>query len=87
MNTFRELLESIKILPDEKIDTFIKKEWPNKTVITYEYNAEASMELGKVLSDVIVTKDMKFMHIPSVLDSKTNILVNKIIKKYNIKEI
>lgn len=74
---FRELFnESIKKLSDENIDKTIKK-WGK--VVTFEYDAEAVLELGKK-DDVLVTKDKKYMHIrPGDFE--------EIIKKYKLKKL
>jgi len=74
---FRELFnESIKKLSDENIDKTIKK-WGK--AVTFEYDAEAVLELGKK-DDVLVTKDKKYMHIrPGDFE--------EIIKKYKLKKL
>lgn len=84
MITFKQHLnEALRILPDEKIDSFVSSEW--SSVVTYPYHSIASMELAKVLPDVIITKDKKWMHIPGALDTKMNKAVNRIEKEYGIK--
>jgi len=87
--TFRKYVnESIKKMSDDKIDTYIKKEYNGKAS-TFKYNPEAVHEIAVLLKndDVIVTKDMKFFHIPEVQDRKINNLINKILIKYNIDEV
>ena len=85
MNSFKKLLtESIRKMNDEKIDTFIKDKW-NGDVITFRYNEGAAMDFGKKYENVLVTSDKKFFHIPDV--SMMSAENNKIIKKYNLKEI
>ena len=86
MVTFKEFLnESIKKLSDEKIDKFIKDEWGQ--AYTYQYHAEAAVELGKVLPDVLISPDKKFMFIPATLPAKMSAEVSKIEAKYNLKEV
>jgi hypothetical protein len=82
---FKELyMESIRKMNDEKMDTFIKDVWKGK-VLTFKYNDGAVMEFGKKYDYVLVTSDRKFFHIPdNSLMKKEN---DKIIKKYNLKEI
>ena len=87
VKTYSEfLIEAIRNLNDDKIDKFIKDNWDN-SAITYKYNIEAIMEIAKIFSDVIITKDKKFFHIPSVQSSKQTTALNEIIKKYNLKEV
>lgn len=87
MKTFREIAEAIKKMSDDKIDSFISKEWNGKAT-TFSYNAEAVMEIAVVLKqdDVVVTKDMKFFHIPEITDRRMNNQISKILLKYNVKE-
>jgi len=80
------LIESIKSYGDDKIDKFIKDNWDN-SAITYEYNAEALMEMGKIWPDVIVTKDKKFFHIPAIQSLKQKAASDNVIKKFNLKEV
>jgi hypothetical protein len=37
--------------------------------------------------DVIVTKDMKYMHIPGTINMKQNAELNKIEAKYKLKDL
>lgn len=74
--------EAIRKMSDEKMDQALK----NKSdIITFEFNAEATMEFGKK-ADVYVTKDQKFFHINKPAKSKTQWLED-IISKYNLKEV
>lgn len=82
---FKMYLESIKKLSDAKIDDFIKNEWGE--AFTYKYNQEASVELGKILPDIIISPDKKFMFIPGTLPAKMSSEVTKIEQKYNLKEV
>lgn len=84
---YSELDERIQILSDEKMDAFIDKEWGRGQAYTYEYDIDAAAELNKIFPDVLVTKDMKYLHIPSVINSKQNTELNKIVHKYNLKDI
>lgn len=80
------LLEGIRSLNDSKTDDFIKNNWDN-SANTYKYNAEAVMEMGKVWSDVVVTKDKEFFHIPGVQSVEQAKISDEIIKKYNLEEV
>lgn len=82
-----EITERIQILPDEKIDSYIEREWGKGQAYTYEYNIHAAAELAKVFPDVLVTKDMKYMHIPGTIDMKQNAELNKIEAKYKLKDL
>lgn len=82
---FKTYLESIKKLPDSKIDKFISDKWGSAK--TYKYNQEASMELAKILPDILISQDMKFMHIADTLQGNANSAVTKIEQKYNLKEV
>ncbi len=88
MKTFSEYMtEAIKKMSDDKIDSYIAKEWNGKAA-TYFYDAEAVMEIAAVLKqdDVVVTKDMKFFHIPEISDRRLNNQIAKILLKYNVIE-
>jgi len=85
LRTFREIAEAYKTLPDTKIDYFIKKEWGSAK--TYSFDINGSLELSKILDDIIVTKDNKFVHIPGVLSSDIGSKVDKILKKYDMEDV
>lgn len=88
MGKFKDYLnERIQILSDEKIDDFIEKEWGKGQAYTYEYDIHAASELAKIFPDVIVTKDMKYMHIPGTINMKQNAELNKIEAKYKLKDL
>lgn len=87
MRTFREIAEAYRILNDTKTDDFIKKNWGNGKAKTYTFDKEGAIELSKVLSDIIVSKDGKYVHIPSVLESGVDFKVKKILKKYNMEDV
>ena len=82
---FRELLEGLQKLSDDKIDDFIRNEWGE--AFTYKYHPEAAVELAKILHDVLISPDRKFMHIPGTLPAKMSSEVSKIETKYNLKEV
>jgi len=86
MKTFREMAESIQKLSDEKIDDYVSKHIKNN-VMTFEYNSAAVTELGRVLPDVLVTKDKKYFHINGDQTPKEQQSVKIIINKYNLKEV
>ena len=79
--------ERLQILSDEKIDDFIEREWGKGQAYTYEYDIHAAAELAKVFPDVLVTKDMKYMHIPGTINMKQNAELNKIEAKYKLKDL
>jgi len=86
--TFKDYVnEAVKKMSDEKIDSYIAKEW-NGEATTYFYDAEAVMEIAIALKqdDVLVTKDRKFFHIPEISDRRLNNQIAKILLKYNVKE-
>jgi hypothetical protein len=86
--TFKDYVnEAVKKMSDEKIDSFITKEWEGEAT-TFFYDAEAVIEIAAVLKqdDVIVSKDQKFFYIPADLDTRVNNLVRKIILKHRVKE-
>lgn len=79
--------ERLQILSDEKIDSYIEREWGKGQAYTYEYDIHAATELAKIFPDVLVTKDMKYMHIPGTIDMKQNAELNKIEAKYKLKDL
>ena len=86
--TFKDYVnEAVKKMSDEKIDSYIAKEW-NGEAATYFYDAEAVMEIAIALKqdDVLVTKDKKFFHIPEISDRRLNNQIAKILLKYDVKE-
>ena len=69
MKKFREFInEAMRVLSDEKTDNFISNNWDN--VITYSHNPVAAIELAKLVDDVIVTKDRRFILINGDLGNK-----------------
>jgi len=79
MKKFSEiLLESVKKVSDTKMDDYLK----GKDVLSFGYNAEAVMELGKSC-DVYVSQDRKFFHITKPLSQKTN----KVLQELNLVEV
>ena len=88
MGGFKQFIaEALRRMPDEKIDNFVDKEWGKGNAYTFEYNAMAAMELAKVFSDVLVTPDNEFILIPSIIDSKQNKELNKVIDKFKLKAV
>ena len=81
MRTFRDIAEGVQKASDDKIDAIIKNDFNGKAV-TYDYNAEASMELGKLFNKVLITKDKLFIHIPNITKES-----QVITDKFNLKEI
>lgn len=82
---FREFLnESLRRLPDNDIDLYIKKNW--KGVLTFEFNISAATQLSKLV-DVIYTQDSKYMYINSDMPDNTKIKIDEIIKKFKIKSL
>jgi len=86
--TFKDYVnESVKKMSDEKIDSFIQKEWDGNAQ-TFEYDDRAIMEIAMLIQDdVLITKDKKFFHIPGELSVRMNNQVRKIIMKYGIKDL
>ena len=80
---YSELVEAIRKLPDEKADKFIKDEWDGAA--TYEYNIHAAAEIAKLVPDVIITQDNKYMYLPSILRAHVWSKIDDIIAKYNVK--
>lgn len=80
---YSELAEAIRKLPDEKADKFIKDEWDGAA--TYEYNIHAAAEIAKLVPDVIITQDNKYMYLPSILRAHVWSKIDEIIAKYNVK--
>jgi hypothetical protein len=76
-----KLNEAIQTLADEKMDLTIKSKFGGKA-LTYEYSKAGALELARISKDVLITKDNKFMHINTDVDSKK---LNDIVKKYNLK--
>ena len=88
MGGFKQFIaEALRRMPDEKIDNFIDREWGKGQAYTFEYNSMAAMELAKIFPDVLVTPDNEFMHIPSIIDSKQNKELNKVIDKFKLKAV
>ena len=83
MKKYGEFLkESIQKLNDEKMDKAIKDNFNGKA-ITFEYDTEASFELGKVCNKVLVTSEKEFMHISAYINDE----VKAVIKKFKLKEV
>jgi len=80
------LKEAIKRLSDAKMDQIIKDKYEG-FVDTYVYNANAVIELGKWMDDVLVTKDGQFFHINSRQSPALKKHVDAIIKKYSVKKV
>lgn len=79
----KNLSEAIRKLPDEKADKFIKDEWDGAA--TYEYNIHAAAEIAKLVPDVIITQDNKYMYLPSILRANVWSKIDDIIAKYKVK--
>jgi len=89
MKKYSEFLtEAIIKMPDESLDAKIQADLgKGASVITFEYNAEAVMELAKHCGDVYVTKDKKYFHIADGLDKEHIKILKEVRKKYNLKEL
>ena len=80
------LNESVTCLNDEDADAFIRdNKW--SSVLTYEYNFSALNDFGKILPNVIYTKDLKYIYLPGNNSKEIEDKINNIVKKYNISSL
>jgi len=86
MKSFREIAEGMMKLSDNKMDDIIKNKYEG-FVTTYKFNKEGSIELGKLMDDVMISKDNKFMHINSRQSPAMMKKTQAIVKKFNLKKI
>jgi len=82
MRTFREIAEAIKSLSDTRMDQELK----NRDVMTFAYNAEAIMELAKIVT-IYETKDKSFFHFSRPKGKTEQKVIQKKLDRFNLKEI
>lgn len=75
------LNEKLIRMSDNDVDKFIKDNW--KSVITYEYNMVAAIQLSN-FTNVLYTKDNEYMYISSDADKNK---VKEIVRKHNLVEV
>jgi len=79
--------EAILKVSDKEMDDIIKDRFNGK-VFTYHYDFGASIELAnRLMVDVLVTKDKKFLHIPSELSQDQKKSLKEIEKEFKLKEV